>query len=163
MIFKASGGIKKPGGLKYLAHVKKFYAKHEIVFLHAPDIAYPASSTVGYDIVSLYEDGVVFQREIMDCSFYAPTVAPSSSEEDGDVDGEAAHRAGKDRRNALSRASRGGQLVKLSTQRLPLSKSEVMKRCVWYHNKNCFDDVNVQLTLQRKGLKEYPWSWPRAA
>jgi hypothetical protein len=49
----------------------------------------------------------------------------------------------------------------------PGRESEAMKRCVWYHNKNCFDDVNVAPTIEGnpvlKTRGEYPWAWPRIA
>ena len=97
------------GEVKFLRLVEKFYPKSSIAFLHAPDIAYPLPKQLGYDIRTLYERGVVFQREIADCQYYVPV----------------------DR------------------------KSEAMKRCVWYHNRNCFDDVNVASTASVKGERQY--------
>lgn len=38
-------------------------------------------------------------------------------------------------------------------------EGEAMKRCVWYHNKNCFDDVNVAQTLKEKRLGSYVWEF----
>lgn len=102
--------------IKLLSLVSAYYQKNEILFLHAPDIAYPAPHQQGYAPVQLYEAGTVFQREIMDCSYYSPP--------QGDT------------------------------------KAEAMKRCVWYVNKNCFDDVNVQMTMKEKQLHSYVWSLP---
>jgi hypothetical protein len=102
--------------LKFLKHVQKTYSKQEIILLHAPDIAYPMPQTQGYAPAQLYESGVVLQREIMDCAYYAPPA--------------------EDR------------------------KAEAMKRCVWYLNKNCFDDVNVQMVKKEKQLTRYLWSIP---
>lgn len=102
--------------IKLLKHVQKTYSKQEIIWLHAPDIAYPMPQTQGYAPSQLYETGVVLQREIMDCSYYAPPI--------------------EDR------------------------KAEAMKRCVWYLNKNCFDDVNVQMVKKEKQLSKYVWSIP---
>jgi len=45
-------------------------------------------------------------------------------------------------------------------------EAEAMKRCVWYHNANCFDDVNVAPTVERvpalKARGDYIWEWPEA-
>lgn len=102
--------------LKLLTLIQKHYSKNEIVFLHAPDIAYPAPAQQGYDPAQLYDAGIVFQREIMDCQYYAP---PASNLD-----------------------------------------SEMMKRCVWYRNKNCFDDVNIPQFLVDRNAKSYLWSVP---
>lgn len=102
------------GQFKFLKAIQKSYRPSEIVFVHAPDIAYPRHDQQAYTPSSIYQQGTVFQREIMDCSYYLP-------------------------------ASK---------------KSEAMKRCVWYHNKNCFDDVNVQSTLKEKQLQKYVWDHP---
>ena len=43
-------------------------------------------------------------------------------------------------------------------------EAEAMKRCVWYHNANCFDDVNIAATIERvpalKARGDYIWAWP---
>jgi hypothetical protein len=97
--------------LKFLPLIAAFYQRDDILFVHAPDIAYPNPTAQGYSPSYLYQNGVVLQREIMDCAYFVP----------------------------------------------PDRKSESMKRCVWYHNQNCFDDVNVQSTMKEKKLREYPW------
>lgn len=104
---------KRGGRFQYLELAQQVYAKNEIAFLHVPDIPYADPMYQGYRTETLYASGVVFQREIADCEYFAPA------------------------------ASR---------------KSEMMKRCVWYHNRNCLDDVNVRQAMRNLRLKSYPWA-----
>ena len=126
-----SNMLKKGGGGGFLFYdvVSKYYPTSKIFFLHVPDIPYPNPSALGYRMEMLYGKGLVFQREIADCKYYVPDDYKDVHVEGG---------GGEDREPG---------------------ESEMMKRCVWYHNKNCLDDVNVVDALAKwKG--KYVWSLP---